>query len=71
MASADARPGDRHAHPPIAYRPPVDVRAPLVARAEQDGRAVSAIITEALREYLGKLDSRDAGTQQDGSPVHP
>ena len=42
----------QHKYPPIAYRPPVAVREPLLARAEQDGRAVSAIITEALRAYL-------------------
>lgn len=43
---------DRHKYPPIAYRPPVDVRDRLRALAEQSGRPVAAIITEALREKL-------------------
>jgi hypothetical protein len=42
-----------HKYPPIAYRPPVAVREPLVALAAQTARPVSSIITAALREYLG------------------
>lgn len=52
MASADSRPGDRHKHNPIAYRPPEAVREPLTALAEATDTPVSAIITKALRRYL-------------------
>jgi hypothetical protein len=51
-----------HKYPPIAYRPPVDVRAPLMACAEQTGRPVSSIITEALREYLRESPSDESVT---------
>lgn len=45
---------DRHRHPPLAYRPPVDVREALVARAAQTGLGLSAVITEALRQHFGE-----------------
>jgi hypothetical protein len=64
MASADSRPGDRHKHDPIAYRPPADVRPLLAARMEQTGRGASSIITEALREYLAKTAGRDTEAQR-------
>jgi hypothetical protein len=54
MASADSRSGDRHAHPPVAYRVPAEIREPFFAVMERTGRGPSAVITEALREYLGK-----------------
>jgi predicted GIY-YIG superfamily endonuclease len=41
-----------HQHHPLAYRPPAQVRELLMARAERDGCAVSAVISEALRRYL-------------------
>ena len=48
-----------HKYPAIGYRPPQGVREPLLARAEQEGRGVSAIITDALREYL-RTEDEDA-----------
>jgi len=50
-----------HKYPPIAYRPPVEVRDRLRAFAGQSGKPVSAIITEAVREYLASRgDGGDA-----------
>lgn len=43
-----------HKHPPVAYRPPLDVRPLLEARMEATGLGPSAIITEALRKYLSE-----------------
>ncbi len=48
-----------HKHPPIPFRPPEEDRARLLAYAQASGRAVNAILAEALREYLGK-NARDA-----------
>jgi hypothetical protein len=53
VPGTDSRTGDRHKRKPIAYRPPLDIRPLLDARVEQTGRGASAIITEALRAYLG------------------
>lgn len=53
MASADSRRGDRHAHSPVAYRVPADIRPLLEARMEETGRGASTVITEALRQFLG------------------
>ena len=55
MASADKRPGDRHRHPPIAYRPPADAREWLIAHAEATGTPVSSLITQAVREYRERV----------------
>jgi predicted DNA-binding protein len=52
MTSPGNRPGDRHTHPPVAYRVPADLRPLLQARMKQTGRGASAIITEALRRHL-------------------
>jgi hypothetical protein len=66
MASADSRSGDRHKHPPIAYRPPEAVREPLTALAEATRTPVSAIITEALRRYLS-IETPAAPSEAAGS----
>lgn len=52
MVSAGSRPGDRHKHPPIAYRPPsgTDDRAWLLQHAVATDSSVNAVITRALRE---------------------
>lgn len=54
MPSTDSRPGDRHRHPAIGYRPPEEIRPLLEAHMEQTGRGASAVITQALREYFAK-----------------
>lgn len=59
MASADARPGDRHLRKPIGYRVPADLWPLLDARKEETGQGPSAVITEALREYLARLDAAE------------
>lgn len=46
-----------HKYSPIAYRPPVDVREPLMAEAARTGRAVSAIISDALRAHLARAEN--------------
>jgi hypothetical protein len=43
---------NQHKHPPIAYRPPVAIRARLMAHHDQTGMAVSAILTTALDAFL-------------------
>ena len=57
MASAAGRPGDRHRHPPIAYRPPEDAREWLIAYAEATGTKVSTLITEAIREKRERAEA--------------
>lgn len=57
MASAGSRPGDRHRHKPIAYRPPEDAREWLIAHAEATGMKVSALITQAVRELRERTGS--------------
>jgi hypothetical protein len=51
----------KHKHPPLAYRPPEDVRERLRAFAERTERRVNAIITEALADYLDRNENREAG----------
>ncbi len=53
---------DRHAQTPISIRPPKDDRAWLESYAAQTGRAVRAIIVEALAEYRAR---RTASQEQD------
>ena len=45
---------DRHKHTPIRFRPPEADRVRLLAYAAETGRAVNAIIAEALAEYLDR-----------------
>ena len=45
------RQADRHKYPPIAYRPPEDAREWLAEQSKATGLAVSALITQAIREY--------------------
>jgi hypothetical protein len=42
-----------HKHPPIAYRPPEDVRDRLLALRDEHDEPMNATITKALREYFG------------------
>jgi hypothetical protein len=42
---------DRHKHTPIRFRPPEADRSWLMKRAGETGRAVNAILAEALAEY--------------------
>jgi predicted GIY-YIG superfamily endonuclease len=53
-----------HQHPPVAYRVPADIRPLLEDRMAQTGRGASAVITEALREYLAGLAGRDTEAQR-------
>ena len=46
-----------HKHPPIAYRPPEDVRDRLFALRDEHGEPLNATITRALREFFAKRDS--------------
>jgi hypothetical protein len=52
---------DRHKLGPIPYRPPAgtDLRDWLTEFAERSGRAVNAVITEALTEYRSAHDSTE------------
>jgi|GEM_PF-2547207 len=49
----------QHKHKPVAYRPPADLRGWLLAYAAQTGRAVNAIITQALSEYRERIEQAD------------
>ena len=42
---------DRHKTPPLTFRPPADLRAWLAEVSKATGRAIGAIIIDALREY--------------------
>lgn len=42
---------DRHKTPPLTFRPPADLRAWLAEVSKTTGRAIGAIIIDALREY--------------------
>jgi hypothetical protein len=66
MKTPEPRKGDRHKHPPIAYRPPVGVREPLAALSEETGQGFSVIITEALRRYLN-IETPAAPSEAAGS----
>ena len=50
----------QHKHPPIPFRPPEGDRAWLLQHADQTGRAVNAILAEALREYRQRYEAADA-----------
>lgn len=45
---------DRHKSQPLRFRPPEEDRSRLLAYAEHTGRAVNAIVSEAIRDYLDK-----------------
>lgn len=47
---------DRHKHPPIRFRPPEPDRLWLMERAEETGRAVNAILAEALAEHRARIE---------------
>lgn len=47
-----------HKHNSIPFRPPAGDRAWLLERAKQTGRAVNAILTEALREYRERAEQK-------------
>lgn len=51
----DNRRGDRHKAMPIAFRPG-PVRDRLVAYSRRTGRAVNAVIRDAVSDYLDKHD---------------
>lgn len=50
-----------HKHPPIAYRPPEDVRDRLLAFRDEHDEPMNATITKALREFFAKRDDAGAG----------
>lgn len=53
---------DRHKHAPIRFRPPEADRLWLLAYAEETGRAVNAVLAEALAKYRSERegDTRSA-----------
>lgn len=54
------RAGDRHGPrpAPIPFRVPADDRDWLLGHAETTGRAVNAVLTQALREYREKAGDK-------------
>ena len=48
---------DRHKHTPVRFRPPEADRLWLLQYAEHTGRAVNAILAEALAEYRARVES--------------
>lgn len=60
---------DRHKRHPIPFRPTEGDRSRLAAYAEQTGRAVNAILSDALREYLERRES-DTGHTNTTSKLH-
>jgi len=55
---------DRHKHTPIRFRPPEADRLWLLEYAAKAGRAVNAVLAEALAEYRARREGRDAGEGQ-------
>ena len=55
----------QHKHYPVAYRPPGELRAWLLAYAKQTGRAVNAIITQALSELRDREQANSTDQQDD------
>jgi len=54
---------DRHKTTPISLRPPADLRAWLESYAELEGRAVRAVIIDALNAYRSTVaPCRSKGT---------
>lgn len=47
---------DRHKHTPVRFRPPEPDRLWLLQLADKTGRAVNAILTEALSEYRSRRE---------------
>lgn len=47
----------QHKYPPLRFRPPEDDRIWLIDLAEKTGRAVNAILADALREYRHGVDA--------------
>ena len=45
---------DRHKYAPVRFRPPEPDRLWLMERAEKTGRAVNAILADALAEYRAR-----------------
>ena len=51
---------DRHKHSPIRFRPPEADRLWLLEYAAKAGRAVNAVLAEALAEYRERREGRNA-----------
>jgi hypothetical protein len=54
------RTADRHRANPIPFRPPAGEREWLTSYAERTGRAVNAILADALRLYRERAERKDA-----------
>jgi WhiA C-terminal HTH domain len=55
-------PSGRHKHKPLSYRPPAAERAWLLAYADKTGRAVNAVLTDAVRALRKTTDPAAADT---------
>ena len=55
---------NQHKHKPVAYRPPAELRDWLLAFAKRSGRAVNAVITDALSEYRIAHDPQEGDGQK-------
>jgi hypothetical protein len=55
---------DRHKHSPVRFRPPEADRLWLLEYAAKMGRAVNAVLAEALAEYRARYEGRDIGEGQ-------
>jgi hypothetical protein len=57
----------QHKHNPIPFRPPAGDRAWLLAHAAETGRAVNAVLAEALVQYRQRAE-QDKCQQQEAAP---
>ena len=51
----------QHKHNPLRVRPPEALRDWLLAYAERAGKAVNAVVTEALEDYRAKREKEEQG----------
>lgn len=49
----------QHKYSPLRVRPPADVRKRLERYVAATGRAVNAIISQAIRDYLDRNESEE------------
>ena len=54
----------QHKHPPVSFRPPEADRAWLLEHAKAEGKAVNAVLAEALAQYRAALASLPVPEQE-------